>query len=85
MSIQEEEARAHKAKEEEAAALEFEKWKGEFSVDAEGTTENEVQDGGQDLLSGFVDYVKVLPSAIQYCWILSLFDSCCSCSIDLEY
>lgn len=54
----EEEARARKAKEEEAAALEFEKWKGDFSVDAEGTTENEVQDGGQDLLSGFVDYIK---------------------------
>ncbi|XP_027062351.2 DDRGK domain-containing protein 1 [Coffea arabica] len=54
----EEEARARKAKEEEAAALEFEKWKGEFSVDAEGTTANEVQDGGQDLLSGFVDYIK---------------------------
>ncbi|XP_027062608.2 DDRGK domain-containing protein 1-like [Coffea arabica] len=54
----EEEARARKAKEEEAAALEFEKWKEEFSVDAEGTTENEVQDGGQGLLSGFVDYIK---------------------------
>lgn len=54
----EEEAKAQKAKEEEAAALEFEKWKGEFSVDAEGTTENEVQDGSQDLLSDFVDYIK---------------------------
>ncbi|KAL3501587.1 hypothetical protein ACH5RR_036036 [Cinchona calisaya] len=52
-----EEAKARKA-EEEVAALEFEKWKGEFSVDAEGTTENEVQDGGLDLLSGFVDYIK---------------------------
>ncbi|KAJ9153726.1 hypothetical protein P3X46_027139 [Hevea brasiliensis] len=54
----EEEAKARKAKEEEAAALEFEKWKGEFSVDAEGTTENEVQDGNQDLLSEFVEYIK---------------------------
>ncbi|KAK6229648.1 hypothetical protein SCA6_018599 [Theobroma cacao] len=54
----EEEAQARKANEEEAAALEFEKWKGEFSVDAEGTTENEVQDGSQDLLSNFVEYIK---------------------------
>ncbi|KAB1215319.1 DDRGK domain-containing protein 1 [Morella rubra] len=54
----EEEAKARKAREEEAAALEFEKWKGDFSVDAEGTTENEVQDGNQDLLSNFVDYIK---------------------------
>ncbi|TXG67852.1 hypothetical protein EZV62_009127 [Acer yangbiense] len=54
----EEEANAQKAKEEEAAALDFEKWKGEFSVDAEGTTENEVQGGSQDLLSEFVEYIK---------------------------
>ncbi|XP_062077792.1 DDRGK domain-containing protein 1 [Humulus lupulus] len=54
----EEEALAQKAKEEEAAAMEFEKWKGEFSIDAEGTTENEVQDGSQDLLSDFVEYIK---------------------------
>ncbi|KAL4554892.1 hypothetical protein LXL04_037499 [Taraxacum kok-saghyz] len=54
----EEEAEARKAKEEEAAALEFEKWKGEFSVDAEGTNENEVQDGTQGLLFDFVEYIK---------------------------
>ncbi|KAM1150045.1 hypothetical protein ACFX2B_030266 [Malus domestica] len=54
----EEEAKAQKAREEEAAALEFEKWKGEFSIDAEGMTENEVQDGHQDLLSDFVEYIK---------------------------
>ncbi|KAL6548341.1 hypothetical protein OROGR_008762 [Orobanche gracilis] len=54
----EEEAIARKAKEEEAAALEFEKWKGDFSVDAEGTTENEVQDGSQGLLFDFVEYIK---------------------------
>ncbi|OWM81249.1 hypothetical protein CDL15_Pgr007287 [Punica granatum] len=54
----EEEAKARKAREEEAAALEFEKWKGEFSVDEEGTTENEVQDGNQGLLTNFVDYIK---------------------------
>ncbi|KAM4092517.1 hypothetical protein ACJW30_06G045300 [Castanea mollissima] len=54
----EEEAMARKAREEEAAALEFEKWKGEISIDAEGTTENEVQDGNQDMLSHFVEYIK---------------------------
>ncbi|KAJ0966114.1 hypothetical protein J5N97_027252 [Dioscorea zingiberensis] len=54
----EEEALARKAKEEEAAALEFEKWKGEFSVDAEGMTENELQDGSQGLLADFVEYIK---------------------------
>jgi hypothetical protein len=54
----EEEEKARQAKEEEAAALEFDKWKGEFSVDAEGTTE-EVQGGNQDLLSEFVEYIKV--------------------------
>lgn len=69
-SVQEEEAKARKAKEEEAAALEFEKWKGEFSVDAEGTTENEVQDGSQGLLFDFVEYIKVVFSSIK----VSLFD-----------
>lgn len=54
----EEEAKAQKSREEEAAALEFEKWKGEFSIDAEGTTENEVQDGDRDLLADFVEYIK---------------------------
>lgn len=54
----EEEAKARKAREEEAAALEFEQWKGAFSVDAEGTTENEVQDGNQGLLFDFVEYIK---------------------------
>ncbi|XP_009143098.1 DDRGK domain-containing protein 1 isoform X1 [Brassica rapa] len=54
----EEEEKARQAKEEEAAALEFDKWKGEFSVDAEGTTE-EVQGGNQDLLSEFVEYIKI--------------------------
>lgn len=38
--------------------MDFEKWKGEFSVDAEGTTE-EAEEGKQGLLSDFVDYVKV--------------------------
>lgn len=54
----EEEAKARKAREEEAAALEFEQWRGAFSVDAEGTTENEVQDGNQGLLFDFVEYIK---------------------------
>jgi hypothetical protein len=40
--------------------LEFDKWKGEFSVDAEGSTGNDLQDGNQDLLSDFVEYIKVL-------------------------
>ncbi|CAI0380036.1 unnamed protein product [Linum tenue] len=55
----EEEAKAQKAREEEAAALEFEKWKVAFSVDDEGTMENEGQDGNQNLLSDFVEYIKV--------------------------
>ncbi|KMZ68426.1 DDRGK domain-containing protein [Zostera marina] len=54
----EEEALARKAKEEEVAALEFENWKGEFSVDAEGTTETDAQDGSQGLLSDFIEYIK---------------------------
>lgn len=54
----EEEARDRKAKEEEAAALEFEKWKGDFSIDAEGTTENELQDESRGLLFDFVEYIK---------------------------
>ncbi|XP_047315830.1 DDRGK domain-containing protein 1 isoform X2 [Impatiens glandulifera] len=54
----EEEAKARQAKEEEAASQEFDQWKGEFSVDAEGTTENEVQDGTQGLLFDFVEYIK---------------------------
>ncbi|XP_019183043.1 PREDICTED: DDRGK domain-containing protein 1 [Ipomoea nil] len=54
----EEEAKARQAKEEEAAALEFEKWKDAFSVDAEGTTESDVQEEGQGLLYDFVEYIK---------------------------
>ncbi|KAJ8443780.1 hypothetical protein Cgig2_029685 [Carnegiea gigantea] len=53
----EEEAKVRQAREEAAAALEFEKWKGEFSIDAEGTTENDAQDS-KDLLSEFVEYIK---------------------------
>ncbi len=40
--------------------MEFEKWKGAFSVDAEGTTESDTQDDGQGLLHNFVEYIKVL-------------------------
>lgn len=79
--LQEEEALARKAKEEEAAALEFEKWKDEFSVDAEGTTESDMHDDGQGLLSSFVEYIKVyffiFPFRISFyspvgsCFILS--------------
>lgn len=53
----EEEAKARQAREEAAAALDFEKWKGEFSIDAEGTTENDAQEN-QDLLYDFVEYIK---------------------------
>nr|AFK42342.1 unknown [Medicago truncatula] len=53
----EEEAKAQKAREEEAAALEFDKWKGEFSVDDEGTLEEE-QDKTEDSLTNFVEYIK---------------------------
>lgn len=53
----EEEAKARQAREEAAATLEFEKWKGEFSIDAEGSTENDAQDK-KDLLSEFVEYIK---------------------------
>ncbi|XP_011628901.1 DDRGK domain-containing protein 1 [Amborella trichopoda] len=56
--LREEEARARKEKEEAAASLEFKKWKGEFSVEVEGTEENEMQDGSQGLLFDFVEYIK---------------------------
>lgn len=56
--LMEEEALARKAKEEEAFAVEFEKWKGEFSVDAEGTVENEMLEGNQDTLSDFVEHIQ---------------------------
>lgn len=65
MVKQEEEEKNRQAKQEEAAALDFEKWKGEFSVDAEGTVESEVQDGGRDLLSEFVEYIKVVSVLYQ--------------------
>lgn len=55
---QEERAREREAKEQEAATLEFEKWKGDFSVEEEGTVENESGDGSQNLLANFVDYIK---------------------------
>lgn len=48
-------------------ALEFEKWKGEFSVDEEGTLE-EGQDSNQDLVANFVEYIKVI-----LCHLLCLF------------
>ncbi|KAI0497871.1 hypothetical protein KFK09_021109 [Dendrobium nobile] len=54
----EEEALARRAKEEETAALEFDKWKGEFSVDAEGTTASENQEETQGLLNNFVEYIQ---------------------------
>ncbi|MED6191623.1 hypothetical protein PIB30_001901 [Stylosanthes scabra] len=66
----EEEAKAQKAREEEAAAIEFEKWKGEFSVDDEGTLEEE-QDGTEDLLSNFVEYIQVILSCVFYLYLFS--------------
>ncbi|CAH9087901.1 unnamed protein product [Cuscuta epithymum] len=54
----EEEIKARQAKEEEAAAHEFEKWKSAFSVDAEGTTESDIQDESHGLLYDFVEYIK---------------------------
>jgi len=46
--------------------LEFDKWKGEFSVDDEGTLEEE-QDKTEDLLTNFVEYIKVI-----FCFVLSI-------------
>lgn len=71
--IKEEEAKAQKAKEEEAATLEFEKWKGEFSVDDEGTLE-EVEDSTEDLVANFVEYIKVICPVLST-FLLSLISS----------
>lgn len=57
---QEEAAQEQKAKEEAAALEEFDKWKGAFSVDTEGTAENDVEEEGQGLLVEFVEYIKVI-------------------------
>ncbi|KAH9563645.1 hypothetical protein CY35_05G136400 [Sphagnum magellanicum] len=54
----EEAAQEQKAKEEAAALEEFDKWKGAFSVDTEGTAENDVEEEGQGLLVEFVEYIK---------------------------
>lgn len=61
--MQEEAAREQKAKEEEAANEEFDKWKSAFVVDTEGTVEDDVQDGNQGLLFDFVEYIKVVVQA----------------------
>jgi len=54
----EEAAREQKAKEEEAANEEFDKWKTAFSVDTEGTVEDDAQEESQGLLLDFVEYIK---------------------------
>ncbi|KAG6546850.1 hypothetical protein Mapa_011703 [Marchantia paleacea] len=54
----EEEAAQQKLREEEAANAEFDKWKNAFSVDTEGTQEQDVQEEGQGLLNDFVEYIK---------------------------
>lgn len=51
-------------KEEEAAALEFGKRKGEFSVDDEATLEEE-EDSTEDLLVNFFEYIKDLDSILS--------------------
>lgn len=59
--------------EEEAAASE---WKGEFSVDDKDNLE-EVQDGNQELLADFVEYIKVIFFAVPMRLSLSLiFNNC---------
>lgn len=54
----EEEARIQKVKEEAAANAEFEKWKDAFTVDTEGTLEEELQEESRGLLNDFVEYIK---------------------------
>ena len=67
--MQEEAAREQKAKEEEAANAEFDKWKSAFVVDTEGTLENDVQEESQGLLLNFVEYIKVRSSgAAVFSW-----------------
>jgi len=61
--FQEEAAQEQKAKEEQAANEEFDKWKSAFVVDTEGTVENDVQEESQGLLSDFVEYIKVVVQA----------------------
>lgn len=56
---QEEEARLQRLKQEEAANAEFEKWKDAFTVDNEGTMEDETKESG-GLLHDFVEYIKVV-------------------------
>ena len=53
--------------------MEFDKWKGEFSVDAEGSTGNDLQDGNQDLLSGFVEYIRVISVLHLVNYLFKLF------------
>lgn len=60
---QEEAACEQKAKEEEAANEEFDKWKTAFSVDTEGTVEEDAQEESQGLLFDFVEYIKVITMA----------------------
>lgn len=43
-------------------------------MDAEGSTGNDLQDGSQDLLSGFVEYIKVISALhlVNYLFKLSV-------------
>ncbi|EFJ23839.1 hypothetical protein SELMODRAFT_442759 [Selaginella moellendorffii] len=53
----EEELKMQKEKEEVAAVEEFDMWKGSFSVDTEGTSGENTQEG-QSLINDFVDFIK---------------------------
>lgn len=57
--MQEEAAREQKAREEQAANEEFEKWKSHIVVDTEGTLED-TEKQTQGLLVDFVEYIKVV-------------------------
>lgn len=54
----EEEAKVQRMKDEEAATAEFEKWKHAFTVDTEGTVEDELKEEARGLLNDFVEYIK---------------------------
>ncbi|MCO5565073.1 hypothetical protein L7F22_018744 [Adiantum nelumboides] len=54
----EEEARLQRIKEEEAANAEFEMWKDGFTVDNEGTMEEEMKQETGGLLHDFIEYIK---------------------------
>eukprot|EP00249_Psilotum_nudum_P008577 c21376_g1_i1 orf=246-1148(-) len=54
----EEESRAQREREEAVANAEFDKWKDAFTVETEGTLEQELEEESRFLLNKFVDYIK---------------------------